>query len=49
MDSNHCNMEVIDMLFLDVLKIVLAIFLGIKIEQIRELSKEMKRDHDIDL
>ena len=37
------------MLFLDVLKIVLAIFLGIKIEEIRELSKEMKRDHDIDL
>ena len=38
------------MLFLDVLKIVLAIFLGIKIEQIRILSKEMKREHDdIDL
>lgn len=34
------------MLFLDVLKIVLAIFLGIKIEQIRTLSAEMKRDHD---
>ena len=37
------------MLFLDVLKIVLAIFLGIKIEEIRVLSKEMKRDHDIDV
>lgn len=37
------------MLFLDVLKIALAIFLGIKIEQVRELSKEMKEDHDIDL
>ena len=37
------------MLFLDVLKIVLAIFLGIKIEQIRELSKGIKEDHDIDL
>lgn len=37
------------MLFLDVLKIVIAIFLGIKIEQIRTLSKEMKEDHDIDL
>ena len=34
------------MLFLDVLKITLAIFLGIKLEQIRALSKEMKRDHD---
>lgn len=37
------------MLFLDVLKIVLAIFLGINIEQIRTLSKEIKEDHDIDL
>ena len=37
------------MLFLDVLKIVLAIFLGIKIEQIRTLSKGIKEDHDIDL
>lgn len=34
------------MLFLDVLKITLAIFLGIKIEQIRNLSKEMKQEHD---
>ena len=37
------------MLFLDVLKIALAILLGIKIEQIRELSKEIKEEHDIDL
>lgn len=37
------------MLLLDVLKIVLAIFLGIKIEQIRQLSKEIKEEHDIDL
>ena len=37
------------MLLLDVLKIALAIFVGIKIEQIRELSKEIKEDHDIDL
>lgn len=37
------------MLFLDVLKIVLAICLGINIEQIRELSKEIKEDHDIDV
>lgn len=37
------------MLFLDVLKIALAILVGIKIEQIRTLSKEIKEDHDIDL
>lgn len=39
------------MLFLDVLKIVLAIFLGIKIEQIRELSREIReeREHDTDV
>ena len=37
------------MLLLDVLKIALSIFVGIKIEQIRELSKEIKEDHDIDL
>ena len=39
------------MLFLDVLKIVLAIFLGIKIEQIRQLSREIReeREHDIDV
>lgn len=39
------------MLFLDVLKIVLAIFLGVKIEQIRQLSREIReeRDNDTDL
>lgn len=39
------------MLFLDVLKIVLAIFLGVKIEQIMQLSREIRgeRDNDTDL
>ena len=39
------------MLFLDVLKIVLAIFLGVKIEQIKQLSREIQgeRDNDTDL
>ena len=39
------------MLFFGCIKIVLAIFLGIKIEQIRQLSREIReeRDHDIDL
>ena len=39
------------MLFLDVLKIVLAIFLGVKIEQIRQLSREIweERENDTDL